>query len=689
MAKKKKKAKKKAKIAAPKSKVGSVISKIADVGSKLLPGPMGLLAKGIGSLFNDPEWWMRYGATGLTTNAPLRLLPRGPINGVDTVVDDRPFLLEHVSSAALRYADGYDVNNPGEPLDVISVVNVPEEYVTSFIIPQVRHVLNAVPLQPNGHYGIAYQAACTLVAMKYNLRKLIRAIQNQSPVLPPYLTVAPITAPENYATLQALILRIDTTLKTRVRLPDITHEVLQWRFGRVYKSRDTEKASWVMYNVLPLGASIDCYTELVKHLENLLARTAQANADLFNAYASHKQDHELSEGTDIAYDLEEFILRTNVDVGSDSEHFGVSTSGILNLFYMDSALDNKNVFQATVTSAEFPNSLVSNRIAQLIIDPVTPRLIDQSAIFPISDVLTHTFVTGDLASFHGGGLSGIMFHVFSNNVQDVASWDGILTGTADMAYIDSAIAAQACIANSAPHTVGTTSNPTYDIQLMSVSANTLICNLQRIAGSTTNTIGFSGVIFGNGNKAPGAGPMGWYDPNGVNSLGMTQIMALYQTGFYAAVSMSVATEIISQFSLTALNSNDRGSAFNPALTFRLPVQSNDSHDIYNPAVIWMVALRHAKALDLYGIDLICQLTTYVNGETSSNVQAAYDLTALSIDAGVVTPQVLYTTQRAVSANMVNPDYKTPAVIANARQDELAGLIEDSQDLIEVKTVTGR
>lgn len=624
--------------------LGNTIGSIAKVVGNIAPGPIGMLAKMAGNLFNDPSWYRRYQSGGLTTNVPLRVTRKGGAYGssgtVPSATETRPFLLEMISSAFLTGPT--DTNS----YDNISVINIPEEFITTFVIPQIRHVLNAIPLQSTNDYAIAMMASATLYAVKVSLERYVYLIGHQQPVIPAALAVFPITNPANFATLQALIRRIEATLSARVRLPDILIEMLSWRYGRTYKSNLSAKSGWVLYNVLPLGATISRMTGLITGLEGVLSNVAQATADIFNAYTTHKQVCPPIPGSEIHYDVEEFVLRTNMDL------FTNRASGFdPNLFIMDSDLENDPVFMATAMSAAYPTSMVAGEHADIatgLIPMNTPTAgYPKSALttlMPITDALLHFFVPGDLAPQAVGlrqmpSMGGVVLPslVFGTNGGTASTfYSAALWPTAALfeAYYNGSVG-DAFQAPWGPIYYPGVSN----ITLAGYRASDHYCS----------------VFAADGTPYP-------------------VLASALKAGVFYSISVAAATQ--SKLTLSVSYPTALTTGATSTFNFSKIVGPIINDYIGGSANALILALIGAKAMDLYNIDLLISMDANSISAGLNETPQLIDSTAISTDAGLVPSSVLYTTHRSTFANLVNPDYKSPLVHIKEDLAESNRLLQD-------------
>lgn len=337
--------KKKGKLA----KVANFVGHTAGIASKFLPGVAGTVAKGLANLLNDPEWWQSEPGTEVTLNAPL-----APIK-TSSGFKMRSMIAEFVTTQ-FNPGSGNDDKYNG------LVINLTTNQVTQYILPQIRKVVNAIPLQASDTYKEVIEYNSTVYALWQQLKKFKYLTEHGKPYLASLDDPAlPLLNNVNAAWLQSTINRLEAYLRANVRLPHTLCEYLAWRFGRIYQSNNSQKAGLVMYNVLPLasgygGNSTDPYGNVAQYdalINKLMALPSssvayqQANADIYNTYIDHDYQIEVADHTQFSYDPKEFALRTNLDIltsgtGSDAEE--------PNLIYLDSALDNKTAFMASSVS---------------------------------------------------------------------------------------------------------------------------------------------------------------------------------------------------------------------------------------------------------------------------------------------------------------------------------------------------
>lgn len=321
------------------SKVGNFVGKAAGIASKFLPGIGGTVAKGLANLFNDPEWWQSVPGDAITLNTPLRtvLLKQAP--------SVQPG--QHSQHAA-RYTFGEFTSTEGSSMTAGDYVMQPTDaMVTQYLMSEIRKVVNAIPLQTADSYKKVLGANATAYALWRNLLKYDYLLKHGQTYLPSFNDSAfPILQVENAATLQSYINRLEEYLRASVRLPHTLCEYLAWRYGRIYKSNDSAKSGLILYDVIPITSSMDKYAAVIQALTTVNSTTTelqQANADLYNTYYDHDQAVVIRDDTQFVFDKKEFMLRTNLDLGSS----GDETQNIINI---DSSLDNPTSFMASTVS---------------------------------------------------------------------------------------------------------------------------------------------------------------------------------------------------------------------------------------------------------------------------------------------------------------------------------------------------
>lgn len=337
------------------SKVGGFIGKAAGIASKFLPGVGGAIAKGVANLFNDPEWWQSVPGNALTLNAPL--IARQAIGTVEDL--ELPFFNERVAIGdvcSATSASGTDV----------TVLNPTLNMVTQYLMPEVRKVVNAIPLQDAAAYRNVIAINATVYALWRQLKKVDYFLKHGTTYIPNTNDVAfPILQVENASWLQSTINRLEEYLRANVRLPHTLCEYLAWRYGRIYKSNNSAKSAIIMYDVLPLTAPISEYNTLIQKLFSAISATAatqMANTDLYNAYIDHDFMVDIPDSTQFVYDLKEFMLRTNMDIGVVD--VGMNTS--LNPIVIDSSMDNPTTFMASTVSTFGTDASSDNDVVQLV-----------------------------------------------------------------------------------------------------------------------------------------------------------------------------------------------------------------------------------------------------------------------------------------------------------------------------------
>ena len=337
------------------SKVGNFIGKAAGVASKFLPGVGGAIAKGVANLFNDPEWWQSVPGNALTLNAPL--IARQAIGTVEDL--ELPFFNERVAIGDVCSASSASGTD-------ITVLNPTINMVTQYLMPEVRKVVNAIPLQDAASYRNVISINATTYALWRQLKKVDYFLKHGTTYIPNTNDVAfPILQVENASWLQSTINRLEEYLRANVRLPHTMCEYLAWRFGRIYKSNNSAKSAIIMYNVLPLTAPISEYNTLIQKLFSAISSTAasqMANTDLYNAYIDHDFMVDIPDSTQFVYDLKEFMLRTNMDIGT----VDVAMNTSINPIVIDSSMDNPTTFMASTVSTFGTDASSNNDVVQLV-----------------------------------------------------------------------------------------------------------------------------------------------------------------------------------------------------------------------------------------------------------------------------------------------------------------------------------
>jgi len=605
------------------------IGKIASFVGNVAPGPIGAIAKGIGSFFNSPTWWSAYQSGGLTTNVPLRITSKQritPTTGTTNGLADaelRPFLLEIISSQ-------YGPLQSDSSTNARFVCQIIPDQFTAFILPQIRHVLNAIPLQSNENYIDVLNAAATLFAIKNNLKMFRELILRQMPHIPAFLATCPIASPQYFAQMEALIKRIEYALEARVRLPHTMIQYLNWRYGRVFTTNPSAKAAWVMYTVVPLGAAYLDWRNTVQALEAIITQRSQATADLFNAYQTHNQVDNLPEDTLIHYDSKEFVLRTNIDFG------GAQTQGVpswvANLFIMDSDLDNDTTFIASTVSANTSSA---------------PGYAGSAySLFPISEINAWMFVPGA----NTGATLDLWYNPSSDN----------LTGYIFLAALSN--------------------------NVQTLNSNNLASS---VATTATNPNGYLRDISAYFPYLPGSG-LGNLDDPDFNSYvipGANYTIPYRAQGIFVAIPFSGTQSgvVFSQDMFMGGTPNTFALTGYVSINNATPTTTIPNTWIKQCAS-WMITPILAKALDFYNIDITKAFFTPSGTgnpfRTSGVIYSTVDQTAISIDAGLVTSDVLYTTQRSAVANLFNPERKHHA-------DENRENLNQANRLLTDLTITGK
>lgn len=311
-------------------KVGSLVGKVAGTAAKFLPGVGGMVAKGMANLLNDPEWWQSVPGDAVTLNQPLRPIKYG-------------------TDHALRFAIGEFAN----PTDILGgyIMQPSLTQVTQYLMPQIRKVVNAVPLQSATSYQIVLQVNAELYAYWRTCKKFRYMMTHGQPYLANMnVRLFPLFQTENSAALDAIINRLEEFLRSNVRLPHTLCEYLAWRYGRVYRSVNSAKAALILYDAFPITRTPAEINARIAKLMSDVASSQElqaANADMYNAYFDHDLLVEIKDDTQFSYDPKEFALRTNLDLVENNDYVSLEDP---NPVYLDSALDNPTAFMASTVS---------------------------------------------------------------------------------------------------------------------------------------------------------------------------------------------------------------------------------------------------------------------------------------------------------------------------------------------------
>jgi hypothetical protein len=312
------------------AKVGSLVGKVAGTAAKFLPGVGGMVAKGLANMLNDPEWWQSVPGDAVTLNQPLRPIKYGP---------------DH----AMRFAIG-EFYNPTDILDGY-IIDPNETQVTQYLMPQIRKVVNAVPLQSAEDYRTVLCVNAELYAYWRTCKKFRYMMTHGQPYLANMnVRLFPLFQTENSAALDAIINRLEEYLRANVRLPHTLCEYLAWRYGRVYRSVNSAKAALIVYDAFPLTrtpAEVNARIATLMSTASSSQSLQAANADMYNAYYDHDLMVEIKDDTQFTYDPKEFALRTNLDIVDDDSYVASENP---NPVYLDSALDNPTAFMASTVS---------------------------------------------------------------------------------------------------------------------------------------------------------------------------------------------------------------------------------------------------------------------------------------------------------------------------------------------------
>lgn len=325
------------------SKVGGFFKKVVPVAASFIPGPVGTIAKAITG--NDPEWWSDPAGMEVATNVPYSEPITVGTAGTSKYSTPRHSILEFVSGPRPDQTADYSAH----------IMDIPLEFVDTYLLPKVRRVVNAVYLRENTEYQQAFEVGATIYALKKTLEKWKYMAERSLPIFPTFNDPhMPMLTTTQKANLDAAISQLAEKLRASVRLPATLCRYLDWRFGRIFRSNNSAKAGIVLYDAITLnipwttGSPTASLSGYIEALFTELSTVSQANADLFNAYHGHTQDVAVDPVMQYHYDAKEFVLRTNLDV--DAKNLGTNDDQVPNVIIMDSELDNKTVFMASTVS---------------------------------------------------------------------------------------------------------------------------------------------------------------------------------------------------------------------------------------------------------------------------------------------------------------------------------------------------
>lgn len=351
------------------SKVGNFIGKAAGIASKFLPGLAGTVSKGLANLFNDPEWWESVPGEGISTNQTLRTIDLGSATMTPAVGIDSSVLCGNVQMCRPPFAEIVSVADLKKEL----VATITPNMMTQYVMPAVRKLINAVPLEAATSYAYVMERNITVYALWRQLLKIRFLVQHGKPYIPNTNDKAfPLLQVVNSAYLDSTINRLEEYMRSNVRLPHTMCEYLSWRFGRIYLSNDSQKSSLIMYNVIPLTTTIADVDAFIQRLMGEISAAPdyqKAQADLYTVYYNHDLNVVIADSTQFSYDKKEFMLRINMDidtivafglqhkpegnsltnkwlVGSEISHHNLENNPVV----IDSALDNQTVFMASTVS---------------------------------------------------------------------------------------------------------------------------------------------------------------------------------------------------------------------------------------------------------------------------------------------------------------------------------------------------
>lgn len=406
-------------------KLGNFAKKTLGKAAKIIPGPLGMAAKVISSVGNDPEWWQHPLGNGVTTNMLMQSVSSDGSAAVPASNPIAPYeRITHLRPAIVAFDSSYTIPvvmlDPTQSAPVGQLPRFATQLSTTqlqnWLLPSVRKVLNAIPLQTFNAYMIAYMVQTTRVALYHTLQKFKRLMDLAASTIPSLADgFSDIFLPNNYAQLNATIEQLRRTINSSIRLPHTLTMYLEWRFGRVFKSNQSEKSSFVIYNAIPIHATLSDINDMVQNLSHTLVsddRISRAAVDIFMAYKHHTQHMDTPSGFECRYDAKEFVLRTNSDYVANWA-FNPTTDVIA----MDTELPIAETFTASVVSTRVTNpSNMEEYPVGVAIDNVTAdantNVLDNlvlgrtGSLFPISDVAIYFAAPGGMQNWLVAGGKG-------------------------------------------------------------------------------------------------------------------------------------------------------------------------------------------------------------------------------------------------------------------------------------------
>lgn len=341
---------------------------------KILPGALGGVASVLGNLFNDPEWWESNPGNELTLNDPLRIID-GEVPAFADHQNKRHLAMRYAIAEFTSWHKSYESSGNAVLETIPEVISPSDNMITQYLMPEIRRVVNAVPLQDASAYKDVLKANVAIYAIWQQLRKYDYMLKHGTTYIANLNDVAfPIFKTENASWLQSTIKRLEEYIKANVRLPHTLCEYIAWRFGRVYKSNDSGKSGIILYDAMPMRGTTALYDAALTFCMNRISSTTAnqaANTDLYNAYYNHDYLVTVKEDTQFIFDKKEFCLRCNLTgvvqakYDASGEPFLFENNAKLTDLkaykkvvdtpaapvMIDSSLDNKTAFMASTVSA--------------------------------------------------------------------------------------------------------------------------------------------------------------------------------------------------------------------------------------------------------------------------------------------------------------------------------------------------
>lgn len=248
------------------SSVGQIIGGISSVASKaapflkMIPGfgnTIGGVADIVGKIgsslsANDPEWYARYTAAGVSMN---ELLICRNVENFTRFETGEPYEknFRH-DGTQLQLIPAVELVGVARPDQYDKLANRTKDELLPTILAEVRKATNNVLQDHVDDYWTTFCNFIHLYEIYYSGMKLIKLSEDYPLNIPDLSELFTVLGPANISTFKGAIESLKHYLESTVKLPHALVEYIRWRFGTMFLSDNTERAGLVSYSPVGLYA---------------------------------------------------------------------------------------------------------------------------------------------------------------------------------------------------------------------------------------------------------------------------------------------------------------------------------------------------------------------------------------------------------------------------------------------------